>query len=130
MDPTVGYIARADFEHASAMTISDYRYNRATADGAVYRQFGKRVVLASHGRLGWVKSLTEAGSSTGDGGLGDVLHPRKRFYAGGSQSVRGYQEGQLGPRILTIPPARLADIGWLLKHPGRRGSPDGAIYHT
>ena len=33
----------------------------------------------------------------------DVLHPRKRFYAGGSQSVRGYGENQLGPRILTLP---------------------------
>jgi outer membrane protein assembly factor BamA len=32
-----------------------------------------------------------------------VLHPRKRFYAGGSQSVRGFGENQLGPRILTVP---------------------------
>jgi outer membrane protein assembly factor BamA len=30
------------------------------------------------------------------------LHPRKRFYAGGANSVRGYAEGQLGPRVLTI----------------------------
>jgi outer membrane protein assembly factor BamA len=33
-----------------------------------------------------------------------LLLPRKRFYAGGSQSVRGYGENQLGPRILTIGP--------------------------
>jgi len=39
---------------------------------------------------------------TGPGG-DNVLHPRKRFYAGGSQSVRGYGENQLGPRILTLP---------------------------
>ena len=38
-------------------------------------------------------------SSGPDGG---VLHPRKRFYAGGANSVRGYAENQLGPRILTI----------------------------
>jgi outer membrane protein insertion porin family/translocation and assembly module TamA len=31
-----------------------------------------------------------------------ILHPRKRFYAGGANSVRGYDENQLGPRILTI----------------------------
>jgi outer membrane protein assembly factor BamA len=31
-----------------------------------------------------------------------VLHPRKRFYAGGANSVRGYNESQLGPRVLTI----------------------------
>jgi outer membrane protein assembly factor BamA len=34
---------------------------------------------------------------------GGVLHPRKRFYAGGSHSVRGFGENQLGPRVLTIP---------------------------
>ena len=32
-----------------------------------------------------------------------VLHPRKRFYAGGANSVRGFAENQLGPRILSIP---------------------------
>ena len=35
---------------------------------------------------------------------GQVLHPRKRFYAGGSQSVRGFGENQLGPRVLTVSP--------------------------
>jgi outer membrane protein assembly factor BamA len=38
---------------------------------------------------------------------GGVLHPRKRFYAGGSHSVRGFGENQLGPRVLTIPIATL-----------------------
>jgi outer membrane protein assembly factor BamA len=33
-----------------------------------------------------------------------VLHPSRRFYAGGSQSVRGYGENQLGPRVLTVDP--------------------------
>jgi outer membrane protein assembly factor BamA len=53
-------------------------------------------VLATHVRLGFVRPLT--------GLIGDaVLHPSKRFYAGGSQSVRGFGENQLGPRILTLP---------------------------
>ena len=34
--PTKGYVARVDFEHASAFTLSDYRYNRAFFDAAVY----------------------------------------------------------------------------------------------
>jgi outer membrane protein assembly factor BamA len=46
-------------------------------------------------------------STTTDNGLSDILHPRKRFYAGGANSVRGYGENQLGPRILTIDPAKL-----------------------
>jgi outer membrane protein insertion porin family/translocation and assembly module TamA len=126
LNPTVGYVARADFEHASALTISDYRYNRATADAAVYRELRKDMILASHARLGWVKSLTKARATAG-GGLGEVLHPRKRFYAGGSQSVRGYQEGQLGPRILTIPPERLVERGCVLAVPATAICPDTAL---
>lgn len=97
--PTRGYRARADFEHASSFTISDYRYNRAYGEGSVYAGLGgKGSVLASRLRIGFVRPLT------GGGTLNEaVLHPRKRFYAGGSQSVRGYGESQLGPRILTLP---------------------------
>jgi outer membrane protein insertion porin family/translocation and assembly module TamA len=118
LNPDRGYLARADFEHASAFTISDYRYNRASADAAVYRRIGRGMVLATHARLGWVRPLDNE-ELTSTSGLADVqtLHPRKRFYAGGSQSVRGYQEGQLGLRVLTIPPAELIDHGCVLSEP-------------
>ena len=99
--PTKGYVARLDLEHASAYTMSDYRYNRAFFDGAIYgHKSGTQRVYSAHLRLGWVRAL---GTSTDSG----VLHPRKRFYAGGANSVRGYAENQLGPRILTIDASRL-----------------------
>ncbi|MEO8619949.1 MAG: BamA/TamA family outer membrane protein [bacterium] len=102
--PTRGYTARAELEHASSFTVSDYRYNRAYAEGTLYSRLGwKSAVLATHLRIGFVRPLS------GGGSLGEaVLHPRKRFYAGGSQSVRGYGENQLGPRILTLPISYLA----------------------
>jgi len=97
--PTSGYTARAELEHASTLTVSDYRYNRAFAEGTLYSRLGpKTAVLASRLRVGFVRPLS--GGGTIDEA---VLHPRKRFYAGGSQSVRGYGENQLGPRILTLP---------------------------
>ena len=97
LSPTSGYTARAELEHASQATVSDYSYNRAYAEGTLYRRMGPRnAVLAGHLRIGFVRPRP---GRTGDG----VLHPRKRFYAGGSQSVRGYGENQLGPRILTLP---------------------------
>ena len=131
INPDRGYLARADFEHASAATISDYRYNRATADGAVYRRIGKGMVLASHARLGWVRPLGNAELATRGGQLGiHSVHPRKRFYAGGSQSVRGFQEGQLGPRILTIPPEALTHRGCVLAMPASAICPDTAINST
>jgi outer membrane protein insertion porin family/translocation and assembly module TamA len=103
--PTKGYVARLDLEHASAFTESDYRYNRAFFDGALYtHQSGTQRVLSAHLRLGWVRPLA---TSTDSG----VLHPRKRFYAGGANSVRGYSENQLGPRILTIDATQLDTAG-------------------
>ena len=100
--PTRGYTARVDFEDASQFTGSDYRYNRAFLDVAAYSGRRRtRHVISAHLRAGWVKPI-ESGDVAG------VLHPRKRFYAGGANSVRGYGENQLGPRILTIDASTLA----------------------
>ena len=107
LNPRRGYVARAEIEHASKFTISDFRYNRATVDGAAYRPIGRRGVVAGHVRLGWVRALQ---STEQVFGAEDVLHPRKRFYAGGAQSVRGYGENQLGPRVLTVAPERLRGL--------------------
>jgi outer membrane protein insertion porin family/translocation and assembly module TamA len=97
LSPTRGYTARAEMETAGQWTVSDYAYNRFYAEGSLYSRLGQRsAVLASHIRLGFVRPLT--------GLIGDaILHPRKRFYAGGANSVRGFGENQLGPRILTLP---------------------------
>jgi outer membrane protein insertion porin family len=103
--PTTGFRANGSVEHASSFTFSDFRYNRATVDGAAFMPVRRRGSVGAHARIGWVNALgstTQAvgvSTSVGDG----VLHPRKRFYAGGSHSVRGFGENQLGPRVLTIP---------------------------
>ena len=106
--PTHGYIGRLELEHASAITASDYRYTRALVEASVYRPFW-RGTLAGHVRLGRTWPLASSVAAPDAGPLfGDaVIHPRKRFYAGGSRSVRGYGESQLGPRVLTISPTKL-----------------------
>jgi outer membrane protein insertion porin family len=103
--PSRGYRVNASAEHASAFTLSDFRYNRATADGAGFYQVRKRGAIGVHARVGWVSPLGSTSQAVGiSAALGDgILHPRKRFYAGGSHSVRGFGENQLGPRVLTIP---------------------------
>ena len=108
LDPSRGYFARADVEHASAFTMSDYRYNRLSGEYRRYKAFGRHAVLAWRVRGGWVKALESASEAlTGEASSNPILHPRKRFYAGGAQSVRGYGENQLGPRVLTIDPGKL-----------------------
>jgi outer membrane protein insertion porin family/translocation and assembly module TamA len=108
-NPSEGGSARADFEHASKYTLSDFRYNRASGEVTLFHQIGK-AVLAGHLRGGWVRAMSSTSTSSTDG-LSDILHPRKRFYAGGANSVRGYGENQLGPRILTVDPAKLIAAG-------------------
>jgi outer membrane protein insertion porin family len=118
--PTTGYIIRGDAEHASSFTASQYRYNRGFADGSVYWPVRRQrlrgwasssvspavatTVLAARLRLGFVRPLSSAAHDA------SVIHPRKRFYAGGSQSVRGFGENMLGPRVLTIDPTVLDDL--------------------
>lgn len=105
--PTRGLLARASVEHASAATLSQFRYNRATAEVSHYRPapFLRGVTLATRVRGGFVRAIGTSQTTRGLGGTdNELLHPRTRFYAGGSQSVRGYGENQLGPRVLTIAP--------------------------
>jgi outer membrane protein insertion porin family/translocation and assembly module TamA len=103
----VGYRARARVEVASALTLSDFRHVRFEIDGSRFVGAG-RGILAAHLRGGWVRPIEEVLDVFGveEGGL-PILHPRRRFYAGGSRSVRGYGENQLGPRVLTVSPDEL-----------------------
>jgi outer membrane protein insertion porin family/translocation and assembly module TamA len=103
--PNRGFRANGSVENASKFTISDFRYNRAVVDGAAFYQVRRRGVIGAHARIGWVSPLGSTDQALGIAGTvdGNVLHPRKRFYAGGSHSVRGFGENQLGPRVLTVP---------------------------
>jgi outer membrane protein assembly complex protein YaeT len=103
--PNRGYRASFGAEHASAFTLSDFRYNRATIDGAAFKQVRKRGAIGAHLVIGWVNALGSTADAVGVISTTNesVLHPRKRFYSGGSHSVRGFGENQLGPRVLTIP---------------------------
>ena len=102
--PTRGWTARVEAEHASAITASDFRYNRISADLTYHWSVGPGI-LATHVRAGWIRESSGSAAAIGVPAVeGELLHPRKRFYAGGSRSVRGYAENQLGPRILTIDP--------------------------
>ena len=109
--PTRGVRTRIDIEHASQFTGSDFAYNRIAVTGSAYYRLTRRSVLAGRIRLGAVRALANTNRLLGvqDATADVVLHPRKFFFAGGSRSVRGYGENQLGPRVLTIDPARLTD---------------------
>ena len=103
LNPTRGYQFVLNLEHASTVTGSDFQYNRALAEVTAYVETRRGQVLAARVRAGWVST----GTFTFFVGSGDVVHPQKRFFSGGGNSVRGFAQNQLGPRVLTIDPSPL-----------------------
>ncbi|MFC1661488.1 outer membrane protein assembly factor [Gemmatimonadota bacterium] len=102
LSPTRGYSALMDLEHAAGWTGSEFRYTRLIAEGTWYTQGRSRWVLAMRLRGGWVNP--EGFTGLGGQGLGrEIVHPDKRLYAGGSNSVRGFGQNRLGPKVLQVP---------------------------
>jgi outer membrane protein insertion porin family/translocation and assembly module TamA len=120
--PTRGYTGVIDAEHASRATGSTFAHERIAADLSYYKPIGtippdfgatkSPKVLALHARAGIVHPHAGDRSALGVAGDGEgVLHPRARFYAGGMQSVRGFAENELGPRVLQARRASLLAVG-------------------
>lgn len=113
LNPTDGYTLLLDLEHAASWTGSDFRYDRAIVEGAWYQRIsGGGTVLAAGLRLGWVGSggFADLVRSDEDGEV-EIVHPQKRFYAGGANSVRGFAQNRLGPRVLTTDVLDLVSAG-------------------
>lgn len=100
LNATRGYRLTIDLEHAAGWTASEFRYDRVSVEGTTYGFVGNAVVAARL-RGGWVGS-GGFDRLLRDGGGAEIVHPQKRFYAGGASSVRGFGQGRLGPRVLTV----------------------------
>lgn len=116
LNPARGYQALIDVEHADALTGSNFTYSRVVAEGSRYARVTSSTVLAGRLRGGWV----------GGGGFNqvlgrqvssDIVHPQRRFYAGGANSVRGFPQSRLGPRVLQV-----NDVQKLLQPSGKGGA--------
>ncbi len=99
LNPRDGYSVVLDFEHAAGWTGSEYRYDRVAAEGSVYQEVLPGFVIAGRLRTGWVGSASFGGLVDGDV---ELIHPQKRFFAGGANSVRGFAQSRLGPRVLQL----------------------------
>jgi outer membrane protein assembly complex protein YaeT len=98
---TRGWYLAVELEQAGDLTFSDYQYTRGTIDGAIFGKASEEIVLGWHLRTGVILpyegSLFE-GNVTSDA----IVHPQKRFFAGGPQSVRGFGLNLLGPTVLVL----------------------------
>jgi outer membrane protein insertion porin family/translocation and assembly module TamA len=114
VNPSSGYSAHIEVEHASGITASDFKYTRVIGDTSRYWELARRTIFAARLRGGWV-GAAEFRAVAGSGV--DIVNPQKRFFAGGANSVRGFPQNGLGPRVLTadfsdlIGPARIEESG-------------------
>jgi len=109
--PSSGYRALVDLEYAGGWTGSDYGYARVLADGSFFREIDASTVLALRLRAGRIRS-GRFGEPVSFGDVIDVVPSQKRFYGGGAGSVRGFAQGTLGPRSLSVA------VEQLLRRPG------------
>ncbi len=105
-NPTRGSTVLLDLEYARNWTGSAFGYNRAIGEGAWYRALGRDAILAGRLRAGVVASRGFSGAGLIEQQAA-IVHPQKRFYAGGANSIRGYAQGQLGPRVAVVAVSRL-----------------------
>lgn len=104
LNPSRGYNLLLDLEYGDRWAGSDFTYGRVLGDVARFFPLPGRNILAGRVRTGWVS----AGAFTRDlSAEADIVHPQKRFYAGGANSVRGFAQSRLGPRVLTADVVRL-----------------------
>ncbi len=101
LNPSRGYALSLDLEHAGRLTGSNFTYDRVVGEAIRYEPVADGVIVAGRLRAGWVGGAAyekQLGSTPGGAA---IVHPQKRFYAGGANSVRGYAQSRLGPRVLS-----------------------------
>lgn len=99
--PTRGYYATAEIERAEAVTGSDFGYIRLGLEAADFEELADGLVAAARLRTGFVEA-TEGLLFELEDPTAEVVHPRKRFFGGGPQSVRGFGLNLLGPTVLVV----------------------------
>jgi outer membrane protein assembly factor BamA len=105
LNPSRGYSMVVDMEHAARWTGSNFSFDRVLAEASRYERVSGRSILAGRLRMGWVGAgeFEELLSQVPNA---NIVHPQKRFYGGGANSVRGFPQGRLGPGVLTPRNAR------------------------
>ena len=91
LNPRQGYSISGHLESAGTLLRGDFSYNELLGEARTYLPIGSRIVWANK-----VRSGTLAGS--------DGANPfYKRYFVGGSSSVRGWGRYQVAPLIQALP---------------------------
>ncbi|HXI30765.1 MAG TPA: outer membrane protein assembly factor, partial [Vicinamibacterales bacterium] len=85
VDATRGFFHSSDFEYGVPPLGSDLRFVKYVLQQRYFRRVRGGIVLATAARVGLATAFDQ------------VLLPSERFFTGGGNSVRGYDEDALGP---------------------------------
>jgi outer membrane protein assembly factor BamA len=86
LDPRTGYVASVHLERAGGILGGDFQYSEVVLEGRRYFEFGRRAVWANRVRLGTLASV-------------DISRIPffKRYFLGGSTSLRGWGRYEVSP---------------------------------
>ncbi len=88
LDAKRGYVASVHLEKAGGFLGGTYEYREATGEGRVYQKLGNFAVIAIQARAGTIEAS----------GSPDVLVPfHKRYFLGGSTTLRGWGRFEMAP---------------------------------
>jgi outer membrane protein insertion porin family len=101
LDPLRGSILSASVTTSSRFLGSSatQQFTRFIGDASGFFPIARNVVLAAHIRGG----IILAPSIALGGENGNFVPPDQRFYAGGANDVRGYDQNELGPVVYVVP---------------------------
>lgn len=107
LDPTRGSVVSAEVTFSSRLLGSSSlsEFTRFMVEGTNYRSLGRGTVLALRARAGLVLSPSVSLGA----GEANFLPPEQRFYAGGSDDVRGFARNELGPVVYVVPADAIVD---------------------
>ena len=87
-DPSRGVLAGASLKIASTYLLGETDFIKLTAHGSVYKSLGKRFVLALSLKGGFAQGFANTRE----------LPIVERFFLGGRNTVRGFEQDSLGPK--------------------------------
>ncbi len=96
LDATRGHVLRTGVAWAAPFLSSDVTFVRWTGEGSAYRIIRPSWVFAGSLRVG---NFFQSASLNPARSEDDFLPPEERFYAGGANSVRGFERNMLGPGV-------------------------------
>ena len=110
VEPTNGYVVGSELRGAAPLIGADpsQRFGKATLDGSWYHALTPGVIVALRARSGFITAPRDTSGAR-------LPPPQERLYAGGANSVRGFQQNELGPVVYLVdsnqlaPPDTLAD---------------------